>query len=245
MWTLGFDSTSPTVTAALLDGHRLVSQYTADSAASHSTTLLPAIESVLASVGMGVRELGLISVSAGPGSFTGVRIGTACAKGLAFAYDTPCIGVSSLEAMAYLFCDLPCFVYSSLSARHNNVFGALFKSDGNGNVIRITDDALISADKAAETVVGISDAPVYLVGDGDTLLTPHLAEATGFELSHTPESLRRPSGYGTALAGLNAFENSGSSESFRAEQLMPIYLRKSQAEREREARADEIRPKDR
>ena len=237
MWTLGFDSTSTTVTAALTDECRLVSLFTADSAASHSTTLLPAIEGLLASAGIGAGDLGLIVCSAGPGSFTGVRIGTATAKGLALAYGTPCIGVSSLEAMACLFCDFPCLVYPSLNARHENVFGALFRSDGEGGITRLTDDAFLSTVEAAQDILSASDEPVYLTGDGSDLIASCFSEITHSKLLRTPEILKHPSGYGVTLAGLHVFRTADScDERFRPERLVPIYLRKSQAERDQAAR---------
>ena len=134
MWTLGFDSTTATVTASVLKDGVEIASYSAVSGTSHSTTLLPAAADLLKASGITVRDLSLISCSAGPGSFTGVRIGVATAKGLAAPFDIPCIGVSSLEAMAYMFADVPCVVCPVIGARRGNVYAAVFSCDGMGNV---------------------------------------------------------------------------------------------------------------
>lgn len=236
MWSLGFDSTSAVVSAALLDDDRVSAVYTADSAVSHSTTLLPVIERLLVSAGIGVPQLDLIAFSAGPGSFTGVRIGTACAKGLAMAYDTPCIGVSSLEAMAYMFADIPSYICPALDARHGNVFGALFASDGKGNITRLCEDSLRDVNETVDAVSAKTESgtPLYIPGDACEALGEAF-EKRGVTPARAPLLLRSPCGAGVALAGLNMkkrFPNSP--ELFDAALAKPIYLRKSQAERERE-----------
>ncbi len=101
MKTLGIDSTASTATVALTENGRILAAYSIASGTTHSTTLLPMTESVLSVTGLSVSDIDLFALSAGPGSFTGVRIGAAAVKGLAFPRNTPCIGVSSLEAMAW------------------------------------------------------------------------------------------------------------------------------------------------
>ena len=239
MWTLGFDTTAATVTTALMKDDTLVAHYSASSATSHSTTLLPAIEDMLASAGINASDLSLIACSAGPGSFTGVRIGTATAKGLAAPFGTPCVGVSSLEAMAAVFGEIRGVICPALNARRGNVYCAFFYSDGDGNVSRLTEDDLLpvaSLNTYAEGAVSLCDhesPALYVVGDTTAEISAVLEECNSFTLRRAPAMLATPSGYGAALAGRKQFLDSGSdAEQFKEASLAPIYLRKSQAERE-------------
>jgi len=244
MWTLGFDTTASTVGVALLSDGKLVSQYSASSTTTHSTTLLPAIEALLESASIKVSDLGLICCSAGPGSFTGVRIGCATAKGLAAPFGIPCMGVSSLEAMASVFGEIPCVICPALNARRGNVYCAMFVSDGNGNVKRLTEDDLIAVSELPKVIekklkeYSLSELPLYIAGDSIDAVTV-ATESRGLKVSKTPALLADPSGYGAALAGIRLFKESGKdNEAFSEMKLAPIYLRKSQAEREKEEKSN-------
>ncbi len=242
MWTLGFDSTTATVTASVLKDGVETASYSAMSGTSHSTTLLPAIEDLLKTSGITVKDLSLIACSAGPGSFTGVRIGVATAKGLAAPFDIPCIGVSSLEAMAYMFADTPCVVCPVIGARRGNVYTAVFLSDGNGNVTRLAEDDLVSIAEIKTFINGYTadieeKLPLYFTGD--TVAEAYEAEGdlVTLSLTETPDSLALPTGYGVAACGYKKFIDSGEdTEIYSESALLPIYLRKSQAEREKEER---------
>ncbi len=239
MWILGFDSTASTVSAAVVkDGHPIAT-YSAESATSHSTTLLPAIEKLLSACGIKASDLDLISCSAGPGSFTGVRIGVATAKGLAAPFDTPTVGVSSLEAMAHMYTEIPSYIFAALGARRGNVYGALFLSDGNGNITRLTDDDLISIESAKDYIdSNVSENEfsntLFIVGDSIHELSEVCAYCTFVKLSTSPALLTSPSGYGAAVCGIKKFNSAEDPTLFTSDRLMPIYLRKSQAERERD-----------
>lgn len=239
MWTLGFDSTASTVTASLVRDGKLFAVYSCESATSHSTTLLPAVESLLSAAGITVRDLDLICCSAGPGSFTGVRIGVATAKGLATPFSVPCVGVSSLEAMAYLFTEIPSVICPVLGARRGNVYAAVFTSDGHGNIVRLTPDELVSLSDLEGFITGAlkdTEHPrrLYFAGDSITEAVAMMTVETTPELSPTPALLSSPNGYGAALCGAKLFENTEDKSMFSPEKLLPIYLRKSQAEREKE-----------
>lgn len=242
MWTLGFDSTTATVTASILKDGIQTASYSALSGTSHSTTLLPAIETLLSASGITVKDLSLIACSAGPGSFTGVRIGVATAKGLAAPFDIPCIGVSSLEAMAYTFSEIPCVVCPVIGARRGNVYAAVFLSDGEGNITRLTDDDLVAIDDVKSLVNSctshIKEAlPLYFSGDSVSEVFETEAELTAVRLTKAPQLLTMPTGYGAAACGYRRFKDSGEDASLFSESaLLPIYLRKSQAEREKEER---------
>ncbi|MBQ8524086.1 MAG: tRNA (adenosine(37)-N6)-threonylcarbamoyltransferase complex dimerization subunit type 1 TsaB [Clostridia bacterium] len=246
MWTLGFDTTASTVSAALLRDGELICHYSASSATTHSTTLLPAIEGLLNAAGIKARELGLICCSAGPGSFTGVRIGCATAKGLAAPFGTPCVGVSSLEAMASVFGRIKCIICPALNARRGNAYTAVFLSDGRGNITRLTSDDLIKVSDIPQLIYRCENesgiiAPKYVAGDSvkEILYAAEAADIHG--LSCSPALLASPSGYGAALAGLKIFlDNSEDKALFSEEKLAPIYLRKSQAEREKDEKNNNL-----
>lgn len=242
MWTLGFDTTASTVSVALLRDSALVCTYSASSKTTHSTTLLPVIEQLLEAASIMVSDLDLISCSAGPGSFTGVRIGCATAKGLAAPFNIPCVGVSAMEAMAASFKDIECIVCPALNARRGNVYTAVFHSDGNGSVTRLTDDDLLpiadipSLITDAAKQAGLASLTVYIAGDSVREISD--ADPDG-RIKEAPALLKDPSGYGAALAGLKYFIENGCDTSLFSEgRLAPIYLRKSQAEREKEERAE-------
>ena len=247
MWTLGFDSTASTVTPALLRDGKLFSAYSADSTTTHSTTLLPAIERLLASAGIAARDLELICCSAGPGSFTGVRIGVATAKGLASPFGTPCVGVSSLEAMAYMYSELHAVICPVLGARRGNVYAAVFLSDGKGNVTRLCDDDLVAISDMegfiAGAVDGASDLPtsLYFCGDSIKECSEAICEGFSLQLCPTPAMLASPSGYGAAACGLVKYNSADDKSGFTDAALLPIYLRKSQAEREKEEKQSGVK----
>ena len=238
MWTLGFDTTASTVAVALTKNGVPFASYSADSATSHSTTLLPAIENLLSAAGITPSELSLIACSAGPGSFTGVRIGVSTAKGLAAPFDTSCVGVSSLEAMAYMFKEIKCIVCPVLNARRSNVYTAVFASDGNGFVRRLTDDDLVSLDSLPEFISSVDTKgyeALYLTGDSISQATRALDGFKPLALCPTPSLLASPSGYGVASCANEIYASAGEDKSmFNWKSLMPIYLRKSQAEREKD-----------
>lgn len=243
MWTLGFDTVSSVVSAAILRDSEVVCSYTASAATTHSTTLLPAIEYLLSSLSLKVSELNLICFSAGPGSFTGVRIGCATAKGLAAPFDIPCIGVSSLRAMAEPFARIKCAVCPALNARRGNVYAAVFVSDGEGNITALTEDDLVPVAELPNIVFetlrqkSLDELTVYAPGDfaGEIVALSH--DFGKQIISLAPHGICAPSGIGAALAGLREYNtHSASFATFDESLQKPIYLRKPQAEREKEAK---------
>lgn len=237
MKILALDTTAKTAGVALAEvnkdgGLTLLSEYSLKTG-SHSTTLLPMIESMLSLHNLTAADIGLYAVSTGPGSFTGVRIGVSTVKGLAFLHHTPCVGVSALEAMAMGFEKLPGVIFPAMDARRNTVYGAAFLSDGEGNVTRLTEDAQIEwadfADEARDIAGDYPDIPFYGCGDGyDIVREDPLNPAP------TPAPLAYPTGFGVALAGWRIYSAAEDKSAFTEAALVPVYLKKSQAERERE-----------
>ena len=232
MKILSLDTSAKTATVALVSDGELIAEYSILTT-THSTTLLPMIESIFKLAGIEAKDVDLYAVSVGPGSFTGIRIGVSTVKGLAFAHNTPCVGVSALHGMAENFGGLDGIVAPVIDARRDMVYTALFRSNGDGNVERLTEDLQISIDELCELLREYKDTRVYFTGDAYTKMTERFSEQKDVA---TPVKLRAQAAYGVALAGLKAWNSTEDKSAFTAAALMPVYLRKSQAEREREER---------
>ena len=234
MKILAVDSSSKTASACLLeDGAiRAESSVLTD---THSAVLLPMIGDMLRAAKTSVGGLDLLAVTVGPGSFTGVRIGVSTVKGLAFADRIPCAGVSTLEAMAYGFAGIPGLVAPVIDARRGTVFTALFRSDEKGGCARLTADEQLPLDALMERLADYPEERIYFTGDAypQAHAHPRCPENAAF----TPEKLRMSSAYG---AGVRAYELFTAPDAdpaqFTDAALVPAYLKKSQAEREREER---------
>lgn len=237
MKILALDTTAKTAGVALVEAGKdgrltLLSEYSLKTG-SHSTTLLPMIESMLSLHGLKTTDIDLYAVSTGPGSFTGVRIGVSTVKGLAFLNSTPCVGVSALEAMAMGFEKMPSIVASAMDARRNTVYGAIFLSDGEGNITRLSEDSQLEwadfANEVRNVAENYPDIPFYGCGDAYDI-----NRDDPLEVAATPAHLRYPTGYGVAMAGYKKWNCTEDKSIFTDVALVPVYLKKSQAERERE-----------
>ena len=129
MKILALDSSATVATVALCEDQRLLAEYTVNNGNTHSETLLPMVESLLANFSMTAKDVDIFAASIGPGSFTGVRIGAATLKGLAFASNKACVGVSTLEARAYNLVSHKGLICPVMNARRSQVYTALFRSD--------------------------------------------------------------------------------------------------------------------
>lgn len=226
MLILAFESSAKSASVALVKDGELLSQYSQCSALTHSRTLLPMAEDMLKNAEVKLSEVDLIAVAHGPGSFTGIRIGVSTVKGLSWAADKPCVGVSTLEAMAWHGLMAGGYVCPVMDARRQQVYNALFKIE-DGKPQRITDDRPIALAQLADEVRSL-DAPVLLVGDG-AALTERFFRENSVPCRIAPENLRWQSAWGVAMAASD--KQPGTSET-----LLPVYLRLSQAERERQER---------
>lgn len=214
---LSVDSSAVTASVALTDGEKVIKSEFINAGLTHSETLLPMIKSVME--GHSFDELEAIAVTAGPGSFTGVRIGVATVKGLAFNSDIPCISVSVLEAIAHNFCDEDCIVCAVMDARRMQFYNALFEVK-NGEVNRLCADRAISIDDLRKEISGYDR--VIAAGDGAVLFCKNIGLDN---VILADEEKRWQNGVGVSKAALNK-------EKISAAALMPVYLRLSQAERE-------------
>jgi tRNA threonylcarbamoyladenosine biosynthesis protein TsaB len=234
MKILAVDSSSKTAAAALLEDGTLVAESLARTD-THSAVLLPMIEDLLKAAKTALGDVGLMAVTVGPGSFTGVRIGVSLVKGLAFADRIPCVGVSTLEAMAYNFAGVRGLVVPVLDARRETVFTAVFHTGEDGSVTRLTEDAQLPVAELMTRLADYPDEPVFFAGDAaDAVLArPDCPGNAAF----TPLRLRTQSAFG---AGIRAYEiytaPDAVPDDFTDAALVPSYLKKSQAERERDER---------
>lgn len=225
MKILALDSTAQTATVALTEDEKLLAEYTLNNGNTHSETLLPMVESMLTQLGMEVDDVELFALSCGPGSFTGVRIGAATVKGLAFGMHKPCIGVSTLEALAWNLVACPGLICPVMNARRSQVYTALFRSEG-GTLTRLLPDDALSLAELEKILAGYNE-PVRLCGDGYGIAREALKSVT---IPETPDRWRHASAYSVAYAALAAYWRGGYTDDTG---LKVTYLRPSQAERER------------
>ena len=226
MLILAFESSAKPASAALVKDGQLLSQYMQCSALTHSRTLLPMAEDMLKNAELRLSDVDLIAVAHGPGSFTGIRIGVATVKGLAWAAEKPCVGVSTLEAMAWHGLAAGGYICPVMDARRSQVYNAIFKIE-NGRPVRMTEDRPIALEELAEEVTALG-APVFLIGDGAALCFEYFT-AHGVPCVMAPDNLRWQDAWGVAMAAADKTPGN-------ADELLPVYLRLSQAERERQER---------
>ncbi len=226
MRILAFESSAKAASVALMEDGVLLAESFQNNGKTHSATLMPMAERLLQDCGTVPSSLDLIAVANGPGSFTGVRIGVAAAKGLAWAVQKPCCAVSTLAAMAFLLRHQAGILCPVMDARRAQVYNALFSSDGQC-LTRLTPDRAISLEELKKELEN-AEKPIFLVGDGSRLCYNTLDhESLVFPPAHL--ELQRASGVAMAAAA-----QAGTTVS--PEDLVPNYLRLSQAERERLSR---------
>lgn len=228
MLILALDSSATVASVALCDGERLLAEYTLNNGNTHSETLLPMIETMLSHYGCDIGEIELFAVSSGPGSFTGVRIGAATVKGLAFDTGKACVGVSTLEAIAEnarLYRGLVCPV---MNARRSQVYTALFRFDGEKEE-RLMPDSALSIAELDEVLSGYGEE-ICFVGDGYGVTLPALKKTRA---AFVPDRLVHQSAYSVARVALRAYKEGKHTDDAG---LTVTYLRPSQAERERAER---------
>lgn len=227
--TVGVDSSSVSAAVAVLKDGRLLADGFIHNGLTHSQTLLPLISDTLKKAGVNYDEIGLYSVTKGPGSFTGLRIGMSTLKGMAAVYGTRCVGVSSLEAAAYgeyisknhapntVICAV-------MDARCKQVYNALFKVGENGEFLRICDDRALAMDELKSELSRI-DGKIVLTGDGARLCGEEFADEMDITLGEGDEIFVH--GEAVARLGEKYIDNAQPPE-----ELFPNYLRLPQAQRE-------------
>ena len=228
MKILALESSATACSAALWGEGGLIAQSFQNSGLTHSRTLLPMAHDLLKNCGTALEQVDVIAVAAGPGSFTGLRIGVATAKGLAWGADKDCAACSTLESMAWpLAFYEDAVVVCAMDARRRQVYNALFHTDGE-KLERLTPDRAISLEELGEELKKIPKRKI-VVGDGAKLCYNTLREME-IQLELAPEPLRMQSAWGVARAAAELVQ---AGKLVKGQDLVPVYHRLSQAERER------------
>ena len=228
MKILSVDSSAKACSAAILEDDKILGSFFINTALTHSQTLVPMIDAVVKNTSTDLNTIDAFAVSAGPGSFTGVRIGVAAIKGLAMPLNKPCISVSTLESMPYNIISENCIAVCVMDARCSQVYNALFEIK-NGEVQRLCEDRALSIDDLAEDLKQYKNK-LILVGDGAELCYNSFKEKID-NISLAPENSRYQNASGVAFASLNK-------ELISYDELLPTYLRLPQAQRELKKRME-------
>ena len=227
MLILAFETSAKAASVALMDGTKLLGESYQNTGLTHSQTLMVMAEDVLKQCGKSARDVEAVAVAEGPGSFTGVRIGVAAAKGYAWGKEIPCYGVSTLEAMAESLGIYEGYICPAMDARRSQVYNALFRAE-KGIISRVAEDRAIALADLKEELLTL-EGPIFLVGDGSTLTYNTLKDSVE-NLILPPEHRMHQRAVGVGLvAARMAAEGLAPSGG----ELTPNYLRLSQAEREK------------
>ena len=230
MKILALETSAKSVSAAVVeDGMVLASAYQ-NIGLTHSVTLMPLVDSMLQHAALTAQDMGLIAVAAGPGSFTGLRIGISAAKGLAWALDLPCCGVSTLEAMAENLRDFDGTVICAMDARRQQIYNAVFDCR-EGVLSRRCEDRAVALEVLAEDIINDKNRKI-IVGDGAKLCYTYLLEkGISCRMAAADSLYQKASGVGFVAQRMAAEDRT-----VTAQEMRPVYLRLSQAERERLAK---------
>ena len=229
---LAIDTSAKPVSCALIQNEQILGSFYSNSGLTHSQTLMPMVKNLLDVAGISIDMLDAVAVNAGPGSFTGVRIGVSAVKGIAFTNNIPCISVSTLESMAYqIAAPADTVICCAMDARCQQVYSALFSKNEAGEMVRLSDDEAISLVELKEKLWA-THQPIILVGDGSELCYNAFRDTIP-QLYLAPSAVRYQNASATAAVAHRLFE---AGQTISAEELLPVYLRLPQAERELNSR---------
>lgn len=234
MRILGVDSSGNVASVALVQDDITVAEYSVNYKKTHSQTLLPMLDEIVKMAEINLQDIDAIAIAAGPGSFTGLRIGSATVKGLGLALDKTIVSVPTCHALAYNLCMSDSLVCPIMDARRNQVYTGIYKfEDGNMQVVK-NQDAMDICDLIEE--LNHIGKPVIFTGDGVPVFKKTIDEKLSCEHTYAPAHLNRQRAGAVATLGMRYYAQ-GVYET--ADEHKPVYLRKSQAEREREEKMAE------
>lgn len=231
MKLLAIDSSGMVASVAVLSEEKLIGEYTINNKKTHSQTLLPMIDEMMKMIGMEPEELDAIAIAAGPGSFTGLRIGSATAKGLAFALKKPIVSVPTLEAIAYNVVDSTKLLCPIMDARNQQVFTAMYRFN-DGKLVTVMDQAVLTVDELCNRLNEMNTDTMFL-GDGVDVYKELLTKKIEAKITFAPAHVRNQRASSVGMSGFHRFEE-GKIDT--ADSHVPEYLRLSQAEREMQER---------
>ena len=232
MKILGIESAALVASVAIIDEDVTIAEYTTNFKKTHSETLLPMLDEIIKMTGIDCSELSAIAVSGGPGSFTGLRIGAASAKGLGLALDLPLIHVPTLDAMALNIYSSDALIVPIMDARRNQVYTGIYKNDCNLEIIK--DSMAVAIDELFEILKDLDNKEkikkIIFLGDGVPVFREYIDK--NLEIAHdfASANLNRQRASNIAMLGMEMLK---SGNIISADDMKPEYLRKSQAERER------------
>ena len=232
MKILALDSSAKSASVAIAEDNKIIGSFFINTTLTHSQTLVPMIDSLLENTKTSIKDIDAFAISAGPGSFTGVRIGVSAIKGMAMATNKKCIPISTLESMAYNFLHQNATIVAVMDARCNQVYNANF-TISNGEITRLCEDRPISIEDLTQEVSTI-DGDVILVGDGAVLCYEYMKNLKNVILS--PENLRYQNAFGVVCCAFSKNQNQ-----VTAQELLPVYLRLPQAQRELKKRMENLK----
>ena len=233
MKILGIDTTGQTASAALVEGDKLIAEFTMNYKLTHSQTILPMIADILERTETDKASIDCIACACGPGSFTGLRIGAATAKGFALALDKPIVAVPTLDALAYNVFETNKFICPIMDARRNQVYTGLYRFDEAGNLVTEMDQIPMDVNELIDLLLE-KDEEVQFTGDGIQVYGSQILS----KMKHArlaPAHLNKQKAGSVAYAGAYRYAHE---QYINGDDFAPEYLRMSQAERERKEKGE-------
>ena len=228
MKVLGIDSSGMVASIAVVEDMQMLGEYTINYKKTHSQTLLPMLDEVAKMIELDLADIDVIAVAAGPGSFTGLRIGSATAKGLGLALKKPLVSVPTLEGIAFNFCGSDKVICPMMDARRSQVYTGIYEFDGN-TLRKVEDQMAVPVEEILEKL-NIIGKEVILAGDGVPVYMEQIEKYLKVPYLIAPAHLNRQCAGAVAVLGMQ-YAKEGKTET--AMEHQPDYLRLSQAERER------------
>ena len=231
MIVLAIDSSGVVASVAIADEKKIITEFTVNNKQTHSQTLLPMVDEAVKMSGICLEQIDAIAVAAGPGSFTGLRIGASTAKGLGLVLKKPIIPVPTLEGLAYRVPVFDGLICPIMDARRNQVYTGIYRMEG-GRLQVVAEQKAVAVEELLTELSEFGEKVIFL-GDGVDVYEDVIREKYDGSFEFAPEHMMKQSAAAVAALGI-IYYGDGKHES--AAEHKPIYLRKSQAEREREAR---------
>lgn len=231
MKILALDSSGIVASVAVVENETLLAEYTVNHKKTHSQTLLPMLDEIAQMIELDLNSIDAIALAAGPGSFTGLRIGAATAKGLGLALEKPLIAIPTTEAIAYNLYDTEGLVCPIMDARRNQVYTGIYRYQGH-ELVTVKEQMAVPVTELLEYLVELNE-PVTFLGDGVPVFRDVIARTMKTPFSFAPAHINKQRAGAVAALGMEYLKK-GKIQT--AEEHVPEYLRMSQAERERAER---------
>lgn len=232
MKILAIDSSGLTATVAVLEDDRLLAEYTIDYKKTHSQTLVPMLDEIRKMTELDMGSIDAVAIAKGPGSFTGLRIGSATAKGIGLALDKPIIAVSTLEGLAMNAWGIEGLICPIMDARREQVYTGIYRF-GNGELKTVREACPIAVAELCE-ILNDMEGPVLFLGDGVPVYKEVIDAELRVKHTYAPAHMSRQRAGALAVLAVRYYRE-GRIET--AAEHRPEYLRLSQAERERERKS--------